>query len=69
MIGARGGRLNEAESRLILSKIVSGLDDLHSTGIVHRDLKAANILIDFKTPISLGDKKVMTEDLLTFSDE
>jgi len=51
IIRAKGGFLCEEAARLIFSKIVRGVDDLHSAGIIHRDIKAPNILIDFKSPI------------------
>ena len=48
-------------------QIVKGLHFLHSSGIVHRDLKSANILISGKT-IKIGDfglaKKHRKGDLL-----
>ena len=40
----RGGRLSERETLRILRKIIKGYKYLHSLGIVHRDLKLANIL-------------------------
>jgi serine/threonine protein kinase len=41
------GRLSEAECRVIMKKLVSGLRDLYEFDIVHRDLKLANILLHF----------------------
>lgn len=36
--------MDEAEVVPVLVDIATGLQDLHSTGIIHRDLKAANVL-------------------------
>lgn len=45
----RGGRLDECETRLIMSQLMRGMRDLHDLRIIHRDIKLSNILIDFKS--------------------
>lgn len=40
-------RINEEEARLILIELAIGVRELHSRGILHRDLKLANILLHF----------------------
>ena len=68
LLAARGGRLTESVARLILSKVSVGLDDLHSAGILHRDIKLPNILLNFEAPIVLESGAVLTqEDLISMS--
>ena len=45
----RTGRLDAEESRRILSELASALDYAHSMGVVHRDVKPDNVLIDRHT--------------------
>lgn len=40
------GRMPEQEARKIFSQIVSAVSYCHSQGVVHRDLKAENLLLD-----------------------
>lgn len=40
------GRMKEDEASRIFSQIVSAVEFCHSKGIVHRDLKAENVLLD-----------------------
>jgi serine/threonine protein kinase len=40
------GRLALAETVRICSAVASGLDALHTQGLIHRDIKPANILLD-----------------------
>ena len=40
------GKFKENMIRIYLTQILNGLDYLHSKGVIHRDIKGANILID-----------------------
>jgi eukaryotic-like serine/threonine-protein kinase len=42
----RDGPMNSSESRRLLSELATALDYAHREGVVHRDLKAENILIE-----------------------
>ncbi|KAH7701717.1 Serine/threonine-protein kinase PAK 1, partial [Aphelenchoides avenae] len=45
----------ESEIRRILHDVTSALDYLHSRGIVHRDVKANNVLVNSENVVKLGD--------------
>lgn len=49
------GPLPEVTIRAYLIQILKGLDYLHNSGVIHRDLKGANILLDSKGKVKLSD--------------
>lgn len=49
------GRMKEEEASRIFSQIISAVDYCHSKGIVHRDLKAENVLLDNEMNVKLAD--------------
>jgi len=52
----RSGKfLSEHETRKITEDILKGIDYLHGKGIIHRDMKALNVLLDGKNVAKLGD--------------
>merc|ERR1719300_1960498 len=48
-----GGPMNELLARTYLRQLIQGIEDVHRAGVVHRDLKASNIMLeaDFKLKI------------------
>lgn len=51
----KGGRLPEDETRRIVGELCLGLDYVHREGVVHRDLKLENVLLDERCSVRLGD--------------
>lgn len=64
---AKFGPFQESVIRVYTRQILRGLEYLHQKGIMHRDIKGANILVDKKGTVKLADfgasKKI--EDLAT----
>ncbi|KAJ8610386.1 hypothetical protein CTAYLR_003895 [Chrysophaeum taylorii] len=63
----RFGKLEEVVVRLYSRQILLGLEYLHSQGIAHRDIKAANILVSNDGSVKLADfgasKRITVESL------
>lgn len=52
---AREGRLGEAKAKFLAAEISVGLHLLHEKGIVYRDLKPENVLLDSRGHVVLTD--------------
>lgn len=50
-----GFRFPVSQIKCIIHQILEGVDFLHSQGVLHRDLKTANVLLDNKGRIKIGD--------------
>lgn len=49
------GCVSIPECRYFINQIMIGVEYIHKMGIIHRDLKLSNILIDEKMQIKIGD--------------
>ncbi|PIL27488.1 transporter [Ganoderma sinense ZZ0214-1] len=52
---AEKGRLNEEETRVLFGQLCLAVAYVHEKGIVHRDLKLENVLLDERCRVKLGD--------------
>jgi len=60
---SEGGRFSEDRARFYAAEIVLGLEYLHARGIVYRDLKPENLILDSEGHIRITDFGLSKEDV------
>ncbi|KAM3842302.1 serine/threonine-protein kinase pim-1-like, partial [Diretmus argenteus] len=46
----RGGTLQEDEAKILMKQLLSGILDIHAKGVLHRDIKLENLLVETGSP-------------------
>lgn len=57
---ASRGRLLETEARDVIYQVIDGMRHLYQIGVVHRDIKLANLLIHFPSQVS---SRILSEEI------
>lgn len=60
-------KLDESETKLLVGQLLDSIDHLHQLGIVHRDIKLENILLDYKTRPSMVTLKLIDFGLAKYT--
>ncbi|KAG8089406.1 hypothetical protein GUJ93_ZPchr0011g28352 [Zizania palustris] len=55
LIATPGLKFTEPQVKCLMQQLLSGLDHCHSNGVLHRDLKGSNLLIDSNGVLKIAD--------------
>lgn len=58
------GPLSLSKARKVITEVTLGLHALHSRGMLHRDIKPGNLLLNDEGVAQLGDFGLVTDDLI-----
>lgn len=58
---SRGNGMDESRAKVYVKQTLNGLHYLHEQGVIHRDIKAANLLLDSNNIVKLADFGVSTQ--------
>ncbi|MEO8706377.1 MAG: serine/threonine-protein kinase [Kofleriaceae bacterium] len=58
---ARGGPMSHVRVEKLLTQLLDGLAEMHAQGLVHRDIKAANVLLDHTDHVTLLDLGIVLD--------
>ncbi|KAH7721459.1 serine/threonine kinase [Aphelenchoides avenae] len=60
-------RFEEPHVLYVLKEVTCGLEHLHSAGVIHRDLKSANVLVNERAEVKIADFGVSTDERIAYN--
>ncbi|KAM7251947.1 hypothetical protein ACFE04_023830 [Oxalis oulophora] len=55
LAASNGVKFTESQIKCYMKQLLNGLEHCHSRGVLHRDIKGSNLLIDYKGNLKIGD--------------